>query len=280
MTKIELKETLFRWLMRGYVRLFARPAWHVVNRFLFNLSLRGLGILNNQGSEDLISKGEANFLQRIAPQWESQPVVLDVGAHHGAYASLVKRYCQTARVFAFEPNPEACALLQRRALDEGFVAIEQGCGERTEKVLLYDYETKAGSVHASLYPDVLMRLHRENAVSREVQLLALDDFLDARQLSRVALVKIDTEGHELHVLKGLHRALAQNLIDVVQFEFNAMNVYSRVFLRDFYELLPAFEFYRLLPSGVIPLGEYCSVPCELFAYQNLVAVRKGCGVQV
>jgi len=277
---IELKETLFRWLMSGYARLFAKPAWYAVNRLLFNLSLRGLGILIHPSAGELISKGEANFLRRVASQWESEPVVLDIGAHHGAYASFVKRYCPMARVFAFEPHPEACSILQQRALDEGFVAVAQGCGERTEKVLLYDYEAEAGSVHASLYPDVLVRLHQGNAVPREVQVIALDDFLDTRQLSRVALVKIDTEGHELHVLKGLRRALAKNLIDVVQFEFNSMNVYSRVFLRDFYELLPAFEFYRLLPHGAIPLGEYRSVSGELFAYQNLVAVRKGCGVRV
>lgn len=280
MASIELKETLFRWLVSGYARLFARPAWYAVNRLLFNLSLRGLGILLHPGPGKSITSGEENFLRQVASQWEAEPVVLDVGAHHGTYASLVRRFCPTARVFAFEPNPAAYSIVQRRALDEGFVAVAQGCGERTEKVPLYDYETEAGSVHASLYPDVLARIHRGKAVPREVELIALDDFLEARQLSRVALVKIDAEGHELHALKGLRRALARNAVDVVQFEFNAMNVYSRVFLRDFYELLPAFEMYRLLPHGAIPLGEYRSVACELFGYQNLVAVRRGCGVRV
>lgn len=280
MGRIEPKETLFRWLMGGYARVFARPAWHAVNRLLFNLSLRGLGILLHPGPGKLISSGEENFLRRVASQWETEPVVLDVGAHHGTYASFVKGCCPTARVFAFEPNPEAVPVLQQRALKEGFVAVAQGCGARTETVPLYDYETEAGSVHASLYPDVLVRLHQGTAKPREVQLIALDDFLDARQLSRIALVKIDTEGHELDVLKGLRRALAKKVVDVVQFEFNAMNVYSRVFLRDFYEELADFEFYRLLPHGAIPLGEYRSVACELFGYQNLVAVRKGCGVRV
>jgi hypothetical protein len=55
-----------------------------------------------------------------------------------------------------------------------------------------------------------------------------------------------------------------------------MNVISRAFFRDFYTLLPDYAFYRLLPDGPVPLGEYSPILWELFASQNIVAVRRGC----
>jgi hypothetical protein len=53
-----------------------------------------------------------------------------------------------------------------------------------------------------------------------------------------------------------------------------MNVISRVFFMNFYDLLSDFVLYRLLPHGMVPIGEYHPVDCEIFAYQNIVARRK------
>jgi len=53
-----------------------------------------------------------------------------------------------------------------------------------------------------------------------------------------------------------------------------MNVYSRVFFRDFYELLVNYNFFRMLPDGLIFLGKYNPIFQEIFAYQNIVAIRK------
>jgi hypothetical protein len=72
----------------------------------------------------------------------------------------------------------------------------------------------------------------------------------------------------------LHRRVAGR-ISLVQFEFNEMNVISRTFLRDFVGLLPGYRLYRLLPDGMASLeGEPLFVR-EIFAFQNLVAVRSG-----
>jgi hypothetical protein len=70
---------------------------------------------------------------------------------------------------------------------------------------------------------------------------------------------------------GGSKLIAKNLIDVIQFEFNLNNVYSRVFLRDFYLLLKNYRFFRLTQTGLIALGEY-HTRHEIFLFQNLIAV--------
>ena len=94
------------------------------------------------------------------------------------------------------------------------------------------------------------------------------------KIDRISLLKIDTEGTEYDVLMGGKETLKQGKIDIIQFEFNEMNVYSRTFMKDFVEILPKYEFFRLMPYGLYPMGEYRPSTWEIFAFQNIAAIRK------
>ena len=98
-----------------------------------------------------------------------------------------------------------------------------------------------------------------------------DVIADLHGVGRIDYLKIDTEGNELAVLEGAARLLAESRVGYIHFEFNEMNVVSRVFLRDFRKLLPSHRLYRLLPRGLLPLGERI-VATEIFAFQNILAV--------
>jgi hypothetical protein len=99
----------------------------------------------------------------------------------------------------------------------------------------------------------------------------LGEFLSSAGIDRVQLLKIDTEGNELSVLKGVESYIASKKIDVIHFEFNEMNVSSRVFFRDFWKMLQGYDVYRLLPRGMVKIDSYNPLYCEIFAYQNIVA---------
>jgi hypothetical protein len=86
-------------------------------------------------------------------------------------------------------------------------------------------------------------------------------------------LKIDTEGSELEVLKGAEKMLCNKKIDIIQFEFNSLNVISRVFLKDFYDILKDFSLYRINTNCLIPLPKY-DTENEIFKYQNFLAVRR------
>ena len=51
-----------------------------------------------------------------------------------------------------------------------------------------------------------------------------------------------------------------------------MNTVSKVFLRDFYETLAGYRFYRLDSRRLIPLGGY-QPRNEIFQFQNVLAVH-------
>jgi hypothetical protein len=61
-------------------------------------------------------------------------------------------------------------------------------------------------------------------------------------------------------------------IKIIQFEFNEMNIVSRVFLKDFYQILKAYKIYRLCETELIPLFHYDSIN-EIFKFQNIIAIH-------
>jgi FkbM family methyltransferase len=258
--------------------LFARRWFYRLNRFLFRLALRGMGVLNYESDR---ASGENHFLRHSLARLiagRKELVVIDVGANEGSYACRIREIYPHSKVYAFEPHPETFKRLRLSGLRAGFQVFNLGCGEISRLSRLYDYRkaSETGTPHASLYEDVITKIHGSEPESWDVQVVDLDSFIEERAIQRVHLLKIDAEGHELSVVRGVLDSVACGIIDIIQFEFNSMNVISRRFLRDFYDVLPQYEFFRMLPDGLAPLGSYDPLMCELFAYQNIVAVPQRC----
>ena len=54
-----------------------------------------------------------------------------------------------------------------------------------------------------------------------------------------------------------------------------MDAISKVHFRDICGILSEYDFYRMLPDGLVPMGPYKPLLYELYAYQNIVAIRRG-----
>lgn len=257
-------------LLKIYRALFARRIFFRLNKFLYRLSLSGMGVLNYENAQ---ASGERHFLRRYLGG-RAGCTVFDIGANRGGYSREVFEVCPQATVYAFEPHPKTFEILAGSFTQPGFHAVNAAAGEQAGEVALFDYKSQDGSSHASLYRDVIENIHQAESTEHRVRVVALEPFCRERQIDRIDLLKVDTEGNELAVLRGLAGYLQAGKIAAIQFEFNEMNVSSRAFFRDFWELLPNYDFYRLLPNGWIPIDAYTAVHCEIFAFQNIVAILK------
>lgn len=258
-------------IYNSWVWIFSRVRFKRLNRFLFSVSLRGLGYLN-YGS--LQESGERNFLKNILPLYAMTGgrdfVVLDVGANIGNYTKEILDISATAKIYCFEPHPVNVKRL-RATVGSRATVVASAVGSATGSLELFDYMDEDGSSHASVYKEVFEKIHKRPHVAHVVDVVTIDDFLEKENIAHVALLKIDTEGHELAALAGASKTLLKQGIDVVHFEFNEMNIASRTFLGDFFDILPGFLFFRLLPDGWMPLS---GSPLEnIFAFQNIVAIR-------
>jgi FkbM family methyltransferase len=247
-----------------YTRLFARPCWYRFNLGFYYLSLHGLGIFNFKNFK---ISGEAWLLRKLAPGIKT---VFDVGANQGNYAMLLIQHNPNINIYAFEPHPKTFNCLKILASDS-IKIFNIGFGTETKNCLIYDYEEEDGSSHATLYPESL-QAPSEHIIEHVVKIIRLDEQAEQMGLSKIDLLKIDTEGHEYDVLQGAGQWLRSDKIGIIHFEFNEMNVVSKHFLKDFFELLSEYRLYRLLPAGLLELN-YHPLRCEIFAYQNIIAIH-------
>ena len=262
---------MFSFIYKVYAYIFGRSIFGKINMFLYQLSLRGLGVLNYQG-EYLI--GEKNWLNNYLKN-KKNSIVLDVGANVGNYSKDILESNKDSIVYAFEPHPKTYKNLVSNISNSRFKGFNLGVGDENGKLELFDYDTKDGSSHASLYKDVIKDLHKGNPISHEVDIIKLDEFLQEQKILNIDLLKIDTEGNEFKVLLGCIDTLREKRIYAIHMEFNEMNIISRVSFKDFWDLLSDYEFYRILPGGgLLPIKNYSPITCEIYAFQNIVAILK------
>jgi len=261
-----------RVLANLYVWLFGRKVFYGWNQRLLNLSVRGMGVGNP--TIGLIAPAEDRFLRRMAAT--GQLNVFDVGAYVGEYAARLRELSPSAKIWSFEPHPATFKRLLVEAARSGFTAVNMGLSDEPGRVQLYDYAAVndgSGTAHATLHAQVIESVHHGASDAVEVEVTTVDAYMEAENISHVHLLKVDAEGHELSILRGGSGAITSGRVDVVQFEFNEMNVMSRVFFKDFYAALPGFSFYHMLVDGLAPIGPYHPRTHELFILQNVIAIR-------
>lgn len=258
-------------IIRIYRKLLVRKSMYSFNKLLFSLSLRGLGILNYENFKVSGEEWLANNLNEIFKT--GHIILFDIGANEGDYARMIKSAIPPAKIYSFEPHPVTFLKLNDAAQKYDFYAFNSGCGETDGKIKLYDYKNMSSSQHASIYQGAFDIIHKADFIEYEIEVFKIDNFCKENNIQHINFIKIDAEGHELMVLKGANELIKNNAIDMIQVELSQINLISRTFFKDIVDILGNYTFYRLLPDGLIPLGDYDPVFHELFAFQNIVAVR-------
>jgi len=171
-------------------------------------------------------------------------------------------------VHAFEPCAGTRALLMQRLSGHESVKVNDNALSSTEGEASF-YSNEIGSGTNSL--------SEISGNKRElVRLATLDSFLDERGIGVIGMVKIDTEGFDLDVLRGGERALASGRIELVQFEYNWRWLLNHVALRDVFEFIKD-KPYRVgkLVGNAIEVYEEWHFEMDRYFENNYVLIRDG-----
>ncbi len=224
---------------------------------------------------DMRSNGELSLQRWIldATPTGQKMHVLDVGANIGNWScGMLAAAQQTGRIqdldlHAFEPSAHTFSLLAERLKQHPVQLHQLALSNQVGFAQLYVAAPGAGtnSVHASA-------ITGNCAATEAIQTTTLDAYAAHKHLSYLALVKIDTEGHDLAVMHGAAQLLSSQLISVVQFEYNHRWIAARAFLRDAFALLSpnAYKLGKLTPKGIEFYLDW-DIDLETFTEGNYVA---------
>jgi FkbM family methyltransferase len=255
-----------------YAIIFGRPIFLPIHRIMHSMALRGMGVLNYS---NLDVSGEYHLLKKLAKLRPDIGTVVDVGANEGDYSDAVSEILKPGRIIAIEAHPKTAARLKVRA--KSFKATTQviecaisDIGDQS--IQLFDPDEQ-GSSHATTIKNALEGTNFDKKVGHTVNTRTLDSLAAELDIARIDLLKIDIEGAELAALKGARKLLTEGRIDVIQFEFNSMNIEARAVFKDFHTLLDNYKLFRLLPRGLCSLDTYNPRLQEIYAFQNIIAVH-------
>jgi FkbM family methyltransferase len=187
---------------------------------------------------------EPETLDFIRDHLEPGQTFLDIGANVG-YISLfcAKIANQTCRVIAFEPGDFAHDLLQKnKELNQcnNLKIVKAGLGEKDETV-----HFNSGLPGMEVYNSVGTIVHPSADTSKFVptlvQIFKGSTWLQRQNIVNVDIMKLDVEGGEYSVLKGMHDMFKEQRI-------------SRLLIEITHEMSKAFGYH---PSDVISMIADC-----------------------
>ncbi|MEQ1800519.1 MAG: FkbM family methyltransferase [Gammaproteobacteria bacterium] len=157
------------------------------------------GILKHLHAADHYINGERELrlLRRVCPPGRT---AIDVGANIGTYTYFLQRF--TARVHAYEPNPELAGRLLKLFPD---VNVRNAAVSDAASTLLLTVPVRNGRVNHERGSVAQDFSDSENVLTYEVPAVTLD----SEDLEDVGFLKIDAEQHEMAVLRGAMRTITR-----------------------------------------------------------------------
>ena len=217
------------------------------------------------------------ILRIILPNFirKDKPVLFDIGAHRGLYSKMLRQAFSTSIIYCFEPNPILFGDLKQ--INDTCHVFHTAMNDKTGPYNLYYSDSVSVPFDhtqlASGNREVYSKIYQSNNIKTiACQADTVDNFCKTNGIDHIDFLKIDTEGNELNILKGARKLLETENIDVIQFEFNEMNILSKTFIKDFEDLLPNYDLFRIRSRGLIPIANVSSQNL-IFMFQNIVAIN-------
>lgn len=205
-------------------RTLIRIIWWKINRILFKLPcivelVPGIKIIcypNDSLYSTLIfylTLPEYGDMRLVLDILDEKDNFIDVGGNMGTFSLLAASRIKKGKIFSFEPSPKILPYLYENIAlnkkDEVINVIQKAVSDRVGYVE-FDISSNPDYNH--------IVYSRENKSVLRVGSVTLDKFISDNNLNHIKLVKIDVEGAELLVLKGLQESFQKRKIDALIIE--------------------------------------------------------------
>ncbi len=193
---------------------------------------------------------------------ETFSVIFDIGANVGQTAKAFSQEFSDAKIFSFEPFEENFRKLKEIASQRSNVSAFRVAlsDKRGSEIVLRD--TNPFSEWNSLEKWTQENLAASSSSVKEgIELETGDNFCAEHKISKIDVLKTDTEGHDLAVLRGFSQMLKEGKISAIVSECGFPDDPSHTNFDDLNEFLKAYGFkFR----GCFEVSHKSNGNCEYF----------------
>ncbi|WP_440764703.1 FkbM family methyltransferase [Natronorubrum sp. DTA7] len=158
--------------------------------------------------------GEEEIIVDLLSSINSDDIFYDVGANVGTYSCFVGQKLERGKVIAFEPHPRNINPLRVNMMENSIDGEIRECAldEKTGEIGLTSDSNAAGAGQHSLTES------GRSAIS--VPAYTGDELIGETKLKPPTVLKIDVEGAEMRVLRGLKRVLKNQQVRLIYIEIH------------------------------------------------------------
>ena len=194
----------------------------------------------------------------------SRPIVIfDVGAHYGESIKLFLKKLNIEKIYSFEASPQNFKVLKNNIYNIQSNKVEIynfGLGEdNSDSFINQTIETSSSTINElnknSKYFEKKLKILNVKKKGYfynklPIQIITLDYFIEKNNIQNVDLIKIDTEGYEFNIMKGLSKYSSKIKLIYFEHHYDDMIIKNYKF-GDIHQLLTQKGFKMIKKSKMI-----------------------------
>lgn len=144
---------------------------------------------------------------------------LDIGAHFGEFASTVKIYFPEAGIVCIEANKDCETILQSTGFEYHIALLGS---LNNSKVIFFKNKEDITSTGNSIYKELTPHYRDDNIIKEQLIMVTLDEFF-ANKEKNFDIIKIDTQGSEIDILKGASSLISNTKGIILEVSYTPYN---------------------------------------------------------
>tara|TARA_B110000093_G_scaffold158114_1_gene176906 strand:- start:202 stop:900 length:699 start_codon:yes stop_codon:yes gene_type:complete len=180
--------------------------------------------------------------------------IFDVGSHRGESIDYFIKLKDLKKIQSFEPQKNIFLVLKKKYKNNNKVILNQialSQNENYKDFYINDLSSTSSFSRLnkkSLWLKIKNRiLNKKNPIISKIKIrsLTIDKFIKQKKIKKIDLLKIDTEGHELEVLKGALKTIKEHKVKFILIELHFSKMYQNYSKKKIESFLAKNNFFLL-----------------------------------